>query len=196
MDQLAKILSSKTRAKIFALFFGINNEELHFREIQRRINLSVGTIKQEVDKLTSLDLLICRKSRNRTYYKANTLHPLYKSIHDIVQKTNGLQQLLSRTLNDKNIICAFIFGSYSSGNLNSESDIDLFVIGDITAQDLSFCLKDVSDIIGREINYFLLSKNEFIKRKNENEHFVTSVLNSPINFILGGKNDIETMGIE
>ncbi|MDP8227314.1 MAG: nucleotidyltransferase domain-containing protein [Candidatus Celaenobacter polaris] len=196
MDQLAKILSSKTRAKIFALFFGINNEELHFREIQRRINLSVGTIKQEVDKLTSLDLLIVRKSRNRTYYKANTLHPLYKPIHDIVQKTNGLQQLLSQALTDKNIICAFIFGSYSSGTLDSESDIDLFVVGDITAQDLSFSLKNASDIIGREINYFLLSKNEFIKRKNANEHFVTSVLNSPINFILGEKNDLETMGIE
>jgi len=103
MKQLAEILSSKTRAEIFHIFFNSKNEELHFRDIQRRVNQSVGAKKQELEKFVSLDLLKIRKSGNRVYYTANKANPLYKPIYDLVQKISGIKSLLEDILSKRNI---------------------------------------------------------------------------------------------
>lgn len=53
MSILAEILSSKGRAEIFRILFGINSQEFHLRDIQRQSGLAIGTIRQEVTKLES-----------------------------------------------------------------------------------------------------------------------------------------------
>ena len=194
MNSLAEILSSKTRAEIFAVFFNSLDEELHFRDIQRRINQSVGATKQELEKLVSLDLLKIRKSGNRVYYKANRENPLYKPIYDLVQRTSGIISLLKKNLSNQNIDFAFIFGSYARDEITSESDIDLFVIGNLNSKKLSSLVKATSIKISREINYFIILKEEFIDRKKRSEHFITSIIKSPKVFIIGEENDFTEMG--
>jgi len=57
MSILSEILSSKVRAEIFRLLFGLNNEPLHVREIQRKSGFAIGTIQTEMKKLHKLDLV-------------------------------------------------------------------------------------------------------------------------------------------
>ena len=90
MNLLAEILSSKIRAEIFRMLFGVNGGELHMREIERRSGLAIGTIQQELKKLLRLDLIKKRKDGNRLYYEANQEHPLYPDIRNLVLKTVGL----------------------------------------------------------------------------------------------------------
>ena len=45
MDLLAEMLSSNIRAEIFRLLFGVRDEELHMREIERRSGAAIGTIQ-------------------------------------------------------------------------------------------------------------------------------------------------------
>jgi len=47
--------------------------------------------------------------------------------------------------------------------------------------------------IGREINPYVLAPEEFSIRKSENEHFISQVLLSSKLFIIGDRNDLETM---
>jgi len=51
MTLLSEILSSNIRADIFRLLFGINETELHMREIERRSGFAIGTIQSELKKL-------------------------------------------------------------------------------------------------------------------------------------------------
>ena len=87
MNTLSQILSSRTRAEIFRLLFGTKEEELHIREIERRTQLNDSTIRQELNKLLKLDLVISRKDSNRVYYRANKSNPLYPDIHNLVLKS-------------------------------------------------------------------------------------------------------------
>ena len=54
MNILSEILSSKVRAEIFHLLFGITDNELHMREIERRSGHAIGTIQTELKKLMQL----------------------------------------------------------------------------------------------------------------------------------------------
>lgn len=194
MNLLADILSSKTRAEIFTLLFGVAQNEFHLREIQRRAKLSIGTIRQEINKLLNLDLIVTRKDGNRTYFSANISHPLYDAIHKLVLMTSGLVDILVRVLDEENIRIAFIFGSIASGKVTSESDVDLLIIGDISSRELSSKLMQTTEQIGREINYFILSDEEFLKRKSADEHFISQVMKSPKLFIVGNENELKAMG--
>jgi DNA-binding transcriptional ArsR family regulator len=110
MALLAELLSSKVRAEIFRLLFGIRERELHVREIERQSGFSIATVRQELQKLLKMQLLKTKKDGNRLYYRANTEHPLYPDIRTIVLKTSGLVEVLKRALNKKGIRVAFVFG--------------------------------------------------------------------------------------
>jgi len=195
MNILAEILSSKIRAEIFRLLFGTSAEELHMREIERRSGFAIGTIQTELKKLLRLDLVKKRKDGNRLYYRANREHPLYPDILSLVLKTIGLGDILKNALRqDSGISIAFVFGSIARHEETAGSDVDLMVIGKLGLRKLTGMLSGVSEQIGREINPHVLSVEEFIKRKAKREHFITQVLEAPKIFIIGNKNELESMG--
>jgi len=59
---------------------------------------------------------------------------------------------------------------------------------------VSRILKGPCDKIGREINPHVMSRAEFVKRRTENDHFVTSVLESPILMLIGEENELKKLG--
>lgn len=194
MNILPEILSSRVRAEYFKIFFGIHSNEFHLREIERISGFAVGTVRQEAKKLEQLELIIKRVDGNRTYYKANRNHPLFLALHNLVLQTSGLIDVFKENLIDERILFAFIFGSLAKGTENSESDIDLFVIGNLGLRDLSKLIKNPANILKREINPHVMSISEFQKRIIEKEHFVSNVINSPKLMIFGNENDFTKLG--
>jgi len=194
MSILSEILSSKVRAEVFRLLFGLNDNALHVREIERRSGFTIGTIQTEMKKLYRLDLVSKRRDGNRLYYSANQQHPIYSEIQALVVKTVGLLDVLKGALNrQKEIRVAFVFGSLAGGSEKAGSDIDLMVIGDIGLRSLTRLLVGLTENLVREINPYVLTTEEFSHRKSENEHFLNQVLKDSKLFIIGDEDDLKTM---
>lgn len=193
MGALDVILVSKTRADIFRLLFGLSSKPRYLREIERLSGVTVRILQQELKSLAAAGLVLCRKDGNRTYYEPNKSHPLYSDLRNIVLKTSGLGDVLHEVLQSDAIQWAFIFGSVARGGEGAESDIDLMVIGSLGLRKLSGLLSGVSEKIGREINPHVFLAEEFLKRVQEEDHFVSSVLDSPLMFVLGDENEFRAM---
>ena len=196
MSILEHILSSRARAEIFRLLFGLEHRELHGRELARRSGLAIGTVRHELKNLENLDLIIARRDGNRLYYQANASHPLHREIHHLVLKTTGLVEVLQEALSGSDVDLAFVFGSIARDEEQAESDVDLMVVGRLGLRDLSSRLAPVSERIGREINPYILSVEEFIQRREKGEHFIVRVLESPRLFVIGTEYELEGMGKE
>jgi predicted nucleotidyltransferase len=192
--KLEEIFLSRARAEIFRQLFGLQDRELHLRALERGSGLSAPAIRQELLKLTKLDLLIVRKDSNRHYYRANVNHPLYGEIRTLVLKTSGLVEILAKALDHREIKTAFVFGSIAAHNENSLSDIDLMVIGDTSLKKVIRWLSGTSEQMGREINPHVVTVNEFRERNKKSEHFLASVLESPRIFIIGNEDDLAELG--
>jgi len=194
MTLLSNILSSRVRAEIFRLLFGLVDRELHVREIERLSGLTIGTVQQDLKKLVKIDLIQSRKDGNRLYYRANKDHPLYQDLRNLVLRTDGLVEVIRQALPSKKIRVAFVFGSLASNQMRSKSDVDLMVIGSISLREITSFLMGVSEKIGREINPHVMSVEEFKKRKRTGEPFLSRVLESPILYIIGNENELAAMG--
>ncbi len=194
MNILESILSSRARAAIFTILFGMKQGALHNREIARRSGLSEAAIRQELCKLTELGLVIARKDGNRVYYSANKSNPLFREIHSMVLKTTGLVDTLVEALADPRIEFAFVFGSIAESSETPESDIDLLIIGSIGFRDVTRMLSGVSEKLDREINPMILSREEYIKRRRADDHFAHYVIDGARLFIKGDANEFEAMG--
>ena len=194
MKLLAEILSSRVRAEIFRLLFGVRDRELHVREIERQTGLTIATVRQELQKLERTELVIARRDGNRLYYRANKAHPLYSDIHNLVLKTSGLVEVLRKALDRTEVKIAFVFGSIASDAEGAWSDVDLMVIGETGLRTVSGWLTGISETIGREINPYVLNEAEFKKRSQRGEHFLKQALDSPKLFIVGDEDDLTAMG--
>ena len=194
MNLLAEILSSKIRGEVFRILFGVDENALHLREIERRSGLTIGTVQQEIKKLLKLDLIKRRKDGNRIYYQANKEHPLYTEIRNIVLKTTGLAEVIKGALSaSPDIKIAFVFGSIAHHTEKAASDVDLMVIGTLGLRKLTGLLTGISARVGRDINPHVFSEKEFVKRKKGDDHFLNHVLESPKIFIIGTENDLAEM---
>ena len=194
MDTLTKLLSSRVKAEILRLLFGLQARELHVRELARQAGLNDATVRQELRRLGGLGLVAARRDGNRTYYRAVTDHPLYGDLRNMVLKTSGLADVLRRALTAPSIRVAFVFGSLAAGKEKAGSDVDLMVVGKPGLRQLAGALSGLQDRIGREINSHALSAEEFARRRAAKDHFLTQVLDSDKLFIVGDEHELERLG--
>jgi len=190
MNTLAKLLSSRVKAEVFRLLFGLDAQELHVREIARRAHLNEATVRQELKRLIGLGLVVCRRDGNRTYCRAEKGHPAYADLRGLVLKTSGLLDVLRRALKHPRIRAAFVFGSLAAGTEKAHSDLDLMVIGECGLRELSGLLENVADELGREVNPHVLSREELARRRKARDHFVTTVLAGPKLFVVGDEHEL------
>jgi len=151
-------------------------------------------VQQDLAKLRAQDLVRSQRDGNRVKFTANREHPLFAPISEIVLKTTGVVGVLGRALGEEPILCAFVFGSLPKGEATGESDIDLFVVGDVTVRSLTSKLTVVTEQVGRDVNPFVLSQVDFGERLNANDHFVTSVLAEPRWFVVGSEDVLAELG--
>ena len=79
---------------------------------------------------------------------------------------------------------AFIFGSYAEGKLDTGSDIDLMVIGDVDFREVVVFLQEFQRMIGSEINPMVYSPESLKEKKDTG--FIKGVLEGYKIFLKGG----------
>ncbi len=187
---LSELLSSISRSEVFRVLFDGQMREFYFREMERMVSVSASGLKAELAKLIKMDLLVQEKDGNRLYFKANTIHPLYPLIVDLVEKTVGIEAVLKESIEThREIDIAFIFGSVAQSIEKAHSDIDLVVIGEITLRSLVKILSPLQERFGREINPHIYSHDEFKERIKKKDHFVLSLMKAEKKMIKGDLSD-------
>ncbi len=194
MVDLLDIVSSKRKAEVFRLLFGLDRRNYHLRELARQSGLAVRTVQQELTKLVKAGLVTSRRDGNRIYYQANQDSPIYGDLRSIVIRTAGLAGVLHRALEDPEIELAFVFGSLAAGKAEATSDVDLMIIGTVGLRRVAKLLAGCSERLGREINPHILTKEEFVRRKRTGDHFVSSVLASSRLFVTGSEDELAKLG--
>ena len=112
----------------------------------------------------------------------------------MILKTTGLGSLLHDELqNEDRIKAAFIYGSYAANQETATSDIDLFVIGDLSSRELHALLGEARGITHREINHTLFSAKEFREKVRSDHGFVLNVLKGPKIFLKGDEDALQSL---
>ena len=191
------VLFSNTKRKILVLFFTHPDTGYHIREVVRCIQGGRGAVARELNALTDAGILVRESKGNMVIYQANRDCPIYKEIHNLIVKTAGIADVIRSVLSDLDQISyAFIFGSTSRGEMDLMSDIDVFVIGELTFTEVSNALHSAQNTLERDITPVVYSDREFLLKVSQKNHFIMNVLDKPIIMLIGGEDDLRAMGSE
>ncbi|MEO7415159.1 MAG: nucleotidyltransferase domain-containing protein [Opitutaceae bacterium] len=192
--KLLDVLFPRVRAEVLRLLFADEGRELHLRELTRQSGLSLGTLQTEVKKLCDADLLLSRPDGNRRCFRANTAHPLFADLRQLVLKTAGLHEVLAEALHPvPGTEIAFVFGSLAAGAGKAGSDVDLMIVGDASLRALAPRLRKAADRLGREINPVTMTRAEFV-RDHAKKPFLRDVLANEKLFIKGNSDELARLG--
>ncbi len=186
------LFPNQYRRKVLALLMLNPHRWLHLRELARLTDSSPGTLKKELDALTSVGLLKFQKVGNQTQFSANTEHPVFPELSALVRKTTGLRDVLALALAPlaSQIEVAFVFGSLAKATEGPQSDVDLLLIGDVTFGQVANAVYDAQLLLAREINPKVMNRVEWSDKKNAQNVFVQELMDKPKIFIVGSEHEL------
>ncbi|MBI3370831.1 MAG: nucleotidyltransferase domain-containing protein [Betaproteobacteria bacterium] len=165
------------------------------RELARVAATAASSLQRDLAALAGAGIVLRALRGHQVYFRANRTCPIFDELRGLVVKTFGVADVLKQALQPffDRIDAAFVYGSMARGEERSASDIDLFVVGEISFGDVIEALAPAQHKLGREINPTVFSSAEFADKVHEENHFVTTVLAEKQLFVIGGADELESV---
>ncbi len=185
--RLEQMFGSKTRARLMSLFLQHPQEAFFVRELTRRIDAQLNSVRRELTNLKELGLILEKAGKTpaqtktladkKKYYTVNTDFILYDDLRGVFQKVQILlKQNLVQEIDEKCEVDYFAFtGRFVD---NTELPTDILIVGNLQQKDLENVISTFETEIPYEINYTLMPRDEFLDRKQVADRFLLSILNN------------------
>ncbi len=196
MNPFIMLFPNRSFVDVLSVFLTNPDKEFYQSYIAESTGCALMQVQRALKRLEITGLIEKNKSGNRSYYKANQRHPAFEDIKRALLKTVLFGDLLKAALAPmkSKIRFAFIYGSLASGKESLNSDIDLFMIGDLGLRDIASILSTIGNELGREINPTVYSEKEFKKKLIEKNPFIKEILHNKKIWIVGDEHEFKKMG--
>jgi len=177
------LFGSKTRVKLLHLFLNNPGKAFYVREITRLIDEQINSVRRELSNMLIVGVITSDSADNKLYYEVNQRYEYYVPFraifadqtmepsnertieadwHDLIKELPGLR-------------LAIVAGVLVRG---SDSAVDLLLVGELPGAKLKNVMKVIEKAESRELNYTVLSYDEFYYRLSVHDKFITQILNS------------------
>tara|TARA_B100000886_G_scaffold11855_2_gene7699 strand:+ start:3754 stop:4263 length:510 start_codon:yes stop_codon:yes gene_type:complete len=122
------IIKSQTRRKLLIKFFVNIANTGYLNQLAEEFSESTNSVRKELNNLTEANFLKKEFFKNKVIYSANTNHPLFNEIQNIVKKYLGIEKMVQTVLDKMgNVNEIFLLGDFASG-IDSDQ-IDVLITG-------------------------------------------------------------------
>ncbi|MDP1884041.1 MAG: hypothetical protein Q8L10_01615 [Candidatus Moranbacteria bacterium] len=177
-EVLESLFGSRERASLLRFFLQNPDQEYTYAEIVRR-NMLRGSVKGEVEKLKKIKFISRHVHRGKISYVLNQDFSFYPELKNLISKSNIYPQCKSlanvgKIGNIKLAAISGVFINYQKGKA------DMIIVGDdIRRAKLKNLMSSLEAEIGKEIDFVLMSGEEFKYRLNMLDKFILEFLEGP-----------------
>lgn len=189
------LFGSKTRVKLLHLFLNNPGKAFYVREITRLIDEQINSVRRELANMLEVGIITSDSADNKLYYEVNQRYEYYVPFRaifaDVDMKTVPSSQTVATRgwqediRNLPGIRLAIAAGVLVPG---SGSEVDLMLVGDIASAKVGTLIKTVEHEVGRELNYSVLSYDDFYYRLSVRDKFITQILGGRHTVIADAEN--------
>ena len=192
------LFGSKTRVKLLHLFLNNPGKSFYVREITRLIDEQINSVRRELANMLNVGVITSDTADNKLYYEVNQRYEYYVPFRAIfadqkMAKNDEAtkQQPVWRTLLEDlgGVRLILLSGVLVRG---SASTVDLLVVGSTSSLKVKNVVKQIEKSEGREINYTVLSYDEFYYRLSVRDKFITEILNGKHAVLLDTDNVLKS----
>lgn len=187
----ADLITSKSRIKLLNVFLSSPNDMLHVRELVRRTHDEINAVRRELAFLEKKGILTREPRANRVYYFLNKTYAFYYDLLRIGSKSVGLgADILKNRVKLGRIKYAMFSGRFLRKMKEQPDEVDLLIVGNVVLPELALLVREEEKRLNTEINYTVMTEEEFSFRRKKRDPFIISILAGSRVVLIG---DEETM---
>lgn len=182
---LKRLFTSNTRIKLLTLFLLNPDEEYFIRELTRKLDEQINSIRRELDNLKKMGLLKSKMKNRKKFYVVNKQFVIFNDLRNIVIKAmSGKDDLIKKIMKFGEVEFLALLGVF----VDKPSPVDLLLVGDMDKAKLQEFLNTEIET-EKPIRFSILSKDDFLYRIKCKDQFINSILTDPDNIIAINKLD-------
>lgn len=179
------LFGSKTRVKLLHLFMNNPNRAFYVREITRKIDEQINSVRRELSNMLSIGIIqsdSSNSSNNKLYYEVNQTYAYYQPLKAIFGDNQVAATEAETASSDwskrlkplGDVRVALLSGSVVRG---STSEVDVLIAGSVNKTQVKHFIKSLEDEEGRLLNYTVMSYEDFYYRLSIKDKFITDIIN-------------------
>ena len=180
---IEQLFGSKTRVKLLQLFYSNPNRSFYVREITRKIDEQINSVRRELSNLLNIGIIVSDNNNNKLYYEVNQQYDFYAPLAEIFGGDKA--QVAANPITDVDlkdelkaigrVDLALYTGQFTRDN---SSGIDALFVGDINNHALEKFIAELEKKEGKEIRYTVMSLDDFKYRQQVKDRFINNVIDS------------------
>jgi len=188
---LEDIIISRVRVKVLTLFLSNPGRMFYVREIVRATEEEINAIRRELAHLEKCGMLSKESRANRIYYNFRKDYPLYFELLELITKTTGLGgNILKSRMKLGKVKFVMLSGRFIRALSPLSNSVDLLVVGSVVLPELAQLVRAEEDKRKREINYTVMTLEEFEFRKRRRDPFILSIFAGSRVMIIGDEEEL------
>lgn len=191
MAELSDFILSKVRVKLLQLFFENPSEMWYVREITRKVDEEINAVRRELERMTQSGLVRSEDRGNRKYYSLNHGYEFFSELIRLVAKTTSLGHEIKKNRKKLGTVKFVMFtGKFAKHQKRSHDEVDVLVVGDVVLPEMAALVREEEKKRGHEINYTVMSEDEFVFRKTRRDPFLVGILELPRVMVIGDEEEM------
>ena len=188
------LFGSKTRVKLLHLFLNNPGRAFYVREITRKIDEQINSVRRELANMLSIGIIRSENSNNRLYYEVSQDYVYYEALRAIFADAGLNSEVVgitdandwSKRLKPLGDVRVVVFaGALVHG---SSADLDVLLVGNINKTQAKKFVKELEEEENKSLNYTVMSYEDFYYRLSIKDKFVTTLTNDKHTVIADTEN--------
>ncbi len=191
---LEQLFGSKTRVRLLRLFLASSTNVFFVRELTRKIGAQINAVRNELENLVDMGIVeavtdgtgaaeakaagkrvTSQNAQKRKYYRLNTASLVYPELRALFLKARILlEKDFVRKVSQSGSLQTLMLCGYFVGD--EEGPTDLFLVGRVNRDKVAAIIKSFEREIGRELNYTLMTPQEYKYRRDVTDVFLYKIL--------------------
>jgi len=183
-----QLFGSKTRVKLLQLFYSNPNRSFFVREITRKIDEQINSVRRELSNLLSIGIITSDNTNNKLYYEVNQKFEFYEPLQQIfgggVKPTKKAGTAADAdgdgiVENDLKSVGHVDLAVYTGQFTRDETaGVDFLVVGEVNPNALQKYVNELESKENKSLRYTTMSLNDFKYRQQINDRFAVAIANA------------------
>lgn len=177
---IEQLLGSKTRVKLLQLFMSNPNRSFYVREITRKIDEQINSVRRELSNLLNIGIIVSDNTNNRLYYEVNQQYEFYEPLRQIFGGVGVEKAAVADKSAPKdefkalgNVDLLVYTGQFTR---DERAGVDLLIVGNTNTNAVQKFVADMEKQEGKELRYTVMTLQDFQYRQQVRDRFLGNVL--------------------
>lgn len=177
---LKRLFTSNTRVKLLEVFLLNPNEEYYIRELTRKLDEQINSVRRELDNLKKTGLLKSRLKNRKKFYFINEDFVVLDELKSLFGKVLAKEKKIAADIESFGDIRVLVL----TGIFTNQTDtaVDMLIVGEVDKVKLTGYLNKELQM-SKPVRFAVITLEDYIYRLNCNDQFIKSIINEEKNLV-------------